>query len=357
MTSPFPSPQRILVICTRRIGDVLLTTPLTRSLRQAWPQAKIDMLVFAGTEGILAGNPDLDRVLPLPTRSPWHRRLGELVRLWRRYDLAISTVPSDRARIYGWAAGRHHLGFLEERELESKGFWLDQAVTFDDLHTHTVDMVLQLADRLGIPRIPEVVPPRGNGLLPDGVDRPYVVLHPFPKFNYKMWTPAGWIALAQALRASGYEVLLSGGGDPEEVAYCRDIASAAAVRSLAGSLSLGATADLLRQASLFVGPDTVVTHLAAACGTPTLALFGPSNPCKWGPWPHAWQGPASPWAFTGSRRVGNVHLLQGEGECVPCRLEGCDRHPQSFSRCLAEMPGERVIAAALALLERSNAPD
>ena len=57
------APRRILVVVTRRIGDVLLATPVIRSLRRHWPEAAIDMLVFRGTEGVLAGNPDIRRVL------------------------------------------------------------------------------------------------------------------------------------------------------------------------------------------------------------------------------------------------------------------------------------------------------
>jgi len=348
---PSASPQRILVVCTRRIGDVLLVTPLVRSLRRAWPRATIDVLVFRGTAGVLEGNPDITRVIALPERSRWQERLRELRRLWRGYDLAFSCLPSDRARIYGWAAGRRHLGMLAAGEARSKRWWLADAVRFDDLDTHTVAMALQLADLAGVPRCPEVVPPTAGGALPAGVRAPFAVLHPYPKFNYKMWTEAGWIALAEALQARGLTVLLTGSPDPEEAACCARVAAGSGATSLAGRLSLAQTADLLRQARLFVGPDTAVTHLAAATGIPTLALFGPSNPVKWGPWPVGWRAPTSPWARVGSGRQGNVHLLQGVTDCVPCRLEGCDRHVASFSRCLQEMPASRVIDAALALLD------
>ena len=59
----------------------------------------------------------------------------------------------------------------------------------------------------------------------------------------------------------------------------------------------------------------------------------------------------SPWPLVGSRCHGNVHLLQGTGDCVPCLLEGCDRHVGSFSRCLQELPVSRVLAAARDLLQ------
>ena len=329
---------------------MLLVTPLIRSLRRAWPKAAIDALVFAETAEVLRGNPDLTTVIAVPGRSGWRQRLREFRQLWNAYDLAFSCVPSDRARFYAWAAARRHLGMLNPGEERSKSWCLSAAVPFDDLATHTVAMGLQLADLAGIARCPEVVLPSSGASLPADVTRPFAVLHPFPKFAYKMWTEDGWVTLVAALRAQGLNVFLTGSGQSDERACCAAIAQRSGAHSLAGQLSLPATADLLRQAELFVGTDTAVTHMAAAAGIPTVALFGPSNPVKWGPWPVDWAGPQSPWASVGSRRQGNVYLLQGLGDCVPCRLEGCDRRLDSASRCLQEMPASRVIAAALSML-------
>ncbi|WP_264569458.1 glycosyltransferase family 9 protein [Rhodoferax antarcticus] len=325
-------------------------TPLIRSLRRAWPLAQIDALVFRGTAGVLEGNPDLNRLIVVPEHSSKQVRLRELRQLWNRYDLSLSCLPSDRARIYGWSASRRHLGMLAADESAAKMLLMNDAVRFDDMNTHTVSMGLQLADLAGITRYSEVVPPTAGGGLPPGIEKAFVVLHPFPKFNYKMWTEAGWSALEQVLQDKGYQVLLTGSNEAEEVAYCQRLAVKSGALCLAGKLSLAQTADLLRGAKLFVGPDTVVTHLAAACGIPTVALFGPSNPVKWGPWPTGHNKIDSPWQLVGSARHSNVMLLQGSGDCVPCRLEGCDRHLASWSRCLQEMPAARVINAALDML-------
>lgn len=349
-----PNPQRILVVCTRRIGDVLLITPLIRSLRRAWPQARIDALVFRGTAGVLEGNPDLGELIVVPEHSTKTVRWRELRQLWNRYDLSFSCVPSDRARLYAWAASRRHLGMLADDESAVKLRLMNGAAHFDDVNTHTVSMGLQLADMVGIACYPEVVPPTAGGSLPPEIGQAFAVLHPFPKFSYKMWTEAGWVALAKSLQARGLQVELTGSNETEEVAYCQRLASASGAHSLAGKLSLAQTADLLRRAKLFVGPDTAITHMAAACGIPTVALFGPSNPVKWGPWPMGRDAVDSSWRMVGSARHGNVMLLQGSGECVPCRLEGCDRNLASWSRCLQEMPAAVVIDAALDMLESVN---
>ena len=88
-----PSNSRILVVTLRRIGDVLLTTPLIRSIRRAWPDATIDAL---DTAGILVGNPDVNSVIALPSEPTLLETMRVAVKLIRRYDLAVSTQSGDR---------------------------------------------------------------------------------------------------------------------------------------------------------------------------------------------------------------------------------------------------------------------
>ena len=79
---------------------------------------------------------------------------------------------------------------------------------------------------------------------------------------------------------------------------------------------------------------------------PVVACYGPSDPVKWGPWPARYAHAANPWRRHGTQRINNVTLVQGSAACVPCMLEGCERHIDSFSDCLLELPASRVIAAA-----------
>jgi len=183
--------------------------------------------------------------------------------------------------------------------------------------------------------------------------QPYAVLHVYPKFAYKTWHAQGWVELAQWLNARGLRVLLTGSKDPDELAYvaqiCKQLPPDAI--NLAGRLSLSQSACLLQGAKIYVGPDTVMTHMAAALGTPTVALFGPSNPVKWGPWPHGYTSPRNPYQLRGTQQVEKVILVQGAGECVPCMEEGCEHHIKSLSACLQTMPSQKVIAAVQTLLE------
>ena len=103
---PLPERPRVLVVTLRRLGDVLLTTPLIRSIKRAFPAATIDALVFAGTEGILSGNPDLAGVIAIPQRPRPGESVALIQGLLRRYDLALSTQTGDRPTAWAWIAFR-----------------------------------------------------------------------------------------------------------------------------------------------------------------------------------------------------------------------------------------------------------
>ena len=348
-------PRSVLIIATRRIGDVLFATPLMRSIKRAWPDAALDALVFEGTQGVIAANPDLRRVLTVPERPGPLAHLGFLLRLARRYDVALSTLHGDRPTLYAFLAGRWRAGLLENTR---KGSWkralLDRWAPFDNWNTHTVLMNLALADLAGVEPRREVVVSwraedagRVDALLGGAAAPRIAVLHPYPKFNYKMWHRAGWIETAGWLAQRGHRVVLTGGADPAEVAYVADLARVmpAGAINLAGKLSLGEAGCLIARAAVFLGPDTAVTHMAAALGVPTVALYGPTDPVKWGPWPKDHASRSNPWQRLGSQSAGRVRLVQGNATCVPCREEGCERNLESYSDCLIGLPAAKVIAA------------
>lgn len=354
-------PRSVLVVVTRRIGDVLLATPLLHSIRNRWPEAAVDVLVFAGTEGFLTGNPGVRRVLTVPERPAPLEHLRFARRLLRRYDLALSVVPGDRPTLYAWIAGRVRAGLLvPDRKSRWKRRLLDRWVAFDNDETHTVRMHLALLDAIGVSPVPTVLASwaaedeaLAETLLAPLGNAPYAVLHPHPKFRYKMWTEEGWGEVGQWLEAHGFRVVLTGGPGADEREYVARIAARIpAALDLAGKLKLGAVAAVLARARVYVGPDTAVTHAAAALGIPTVALFGPSNPVKWGPWPAGHAVESNPWRRIGSQASGHVRLIQGTGACVPCGNEGCERHVDSASDCLTGMPPARVIAALQELIAR-----
>jgi heptosyltransferase-3 len=350
------APASVLVVVTRRRGDVLLASPLIRTLKAAWPQAGIDVLVFAGTQGVLEANPDVRNVITIAERPGLFAHLALARRVLRRYDIALSCLAGDRPTAYAVVAGRWRAGMVGSGNgARWKRRMLSRAIAFDDLDTHTAAMNLAFAEILGIARHHEIGigwnaqdAARVAALLGErALATPYAVLHVHPKFNYKMWHVEGWAGLAHWLRERGFDTILTGGSEPGE----KEFVTSAAARmppgtvNLAGQLTLAQTACVIAGARLFVGPDTVTTHMAGAQGVPTVALYGPSNPVKWGPWPRRFTGAPSPWRRVGTQAMGNVQLVQGSGACVPCMAEGCDRHVASFSDCLQQLQLPAVIAA------------
>ena len=342
-----PERPRILVVALRRLGDVLLTTPLIRSLRSAWPQATIDALVFADTAGILQGNPDLNGVITMPASPTSMQSLDLARRLWARYALAVSTQAGDRPTFFARAAGRIAVAPVEDKfNGYLKRLVLSRSVPVTS-GVHRVEENLRLADALGIARVPELVAPQAAAGPELIVDEPYAVIHATPMFRYKQWTQAGWRELAAALIKRGLSVVATGGPASSERSYLDELwnKDAPPVRRLDGRLSWPQLAGLLAKAKIYVGPDTSVTHLAAAAGCPTIALFGPSDPRWWGPWPVG--GLREPWAATGEIQLrGNVWLVQNAFPCTPCQLEGCERRLESYSACLDELSPRHVIAVA-----------
>jgi heptosyltransferase III len=349
-----PPRPRVLVVALRRLGDVLFSTPLVASIRRAWPQARIDALVFADTAGVLAGNPDLDRIVTMPTARGTMASLALAVRLFKRYDLAISTQSGDRPTFFALLAGRRHVGPIDGgRRGALRQHALTRAVP-NLTGLHRLEEMLRLADALDIERVSHLVCPGGAAPRRFAAG-PYAVVHAAPNFVYKRWTRDGWRALAAALRDRGLAVVATGGPAPAERAFLDDVwGDGGAVTRLDGALSWPELTALLAQARLFVGPDTSITHLAAASGCPTVALFGPTDPRLWGPVPAAGLDPM--WQAAGTiQRRGNVWLVQNPLPCLPCQNEGCERHIQSFSRCLDELTPAQVLLAVNEALDPAPA--
>ncbi|MBX9842613.1 MAG: glycosyltransferase family 9 protein [Xanthobacteraceae bacterium] len=340
-TTPIALPERprILVISLRRIGDLLLTTPLIRSLRGAWPKATIDVLALPGAAEIVDGNPDIDRIV----RMQGGQSLKLALQLFKRYDLAVSTQTGDRPTLFAILAGRRHAGLVSDDGKPSsriKRAMLHRKSPMTP-QIHQVEQLMRLCDALGIARVPEMVCPAASEpqeVLPGDH---YAVVHAAPMFRYKQWTAEGWRALAAGLRQRGLDVVAISGPGAEELRYLDAVWQGTVPLY---QLSWSQNTALLKRARVYVGPDTSVSHLAAATGCPTVTLFGPMDPRVWGPWPAG--GMTEPWAASGAiQNRGNVWIVQNPLPCLPCTFEGCERHIDSASVCLEELAAEQVLAA------------
>jgi len=371
------TPNKVLFIATRQIGDVLVTTPLISKARELWPDAQFHFLGYRGKLDMLYGNPDIAEIIETSDRPGFGEYLSLFNRLFQRYDLAIITQPSDRAYMYGLVAAFRRVGVLgghpqgkelEDKSKRSKSEKQNAWKKFICIHTVDVDYFKQhvIAEKLRLLEVffrnplelfskpISVTPPVGEALTPsvtNALDQPYVVVHPGPLTAYKRWPLAHWQHLITWLVSKGFQVVLSASPARQDVQLNHDIISllngetAAKVVNAAGKLSIPQTGTLLRGAALYIGVDTSITHLAAACNTPTITLFGATPPTNFGPWPNGFIGEQPYQLRARSQTVGNVTILQGPGECVPCRKAGCLDRADSNSECLDLLEPAQVITA------------
>jgi len=370
-------PKKVLFIATRQIGDALVTTPLIQQARELWPEAEFHFLGYRGKLDMLKGNPDIAELIETSDRPGFGEYLSLFNRLFQRYDLAIVTQPSDRAYFYGLVAAFRRVGVLgghpqglteQDKAKKSKSDKQNAWKKAICLHTVDVDYFGQhvITEKLRLLEVfyknvqdlfskpISVVPPAGEALTPviaSQLRSPYVVVHPGPLTAYKRWPLAYWQTLVTWLTQQGWQVVLSASPAKQDLQLNQDIvslldeATRQNVVNAAGKLSIPQARSLIQGAHLYIGVDTSITHLAAACNIPTVALFGPTPPSNFGPWPNGFIGKQPYQLRARTQTVGNVTILQGPGECVPCRKAGCEDRPDSRSECLDLLEPNQVIEA------------
>ena len=370
-------PKKVLFIATRQIGDVLVTTPLIQQARELWPEAEFHFLGYRGKLDMLKGNPNIAELIETSDRPGFGEYLSLFNRLFQRYDLAIVTQPSDRAYFYGLVAAFRRVGVLgghpqglteQDKAKKSKNDKQNAWKKAICLHTVDVDYFGQhvITEKLRLLEVfyknvqdlfskpISVVPPAGEALTPviaSQLRSPYVVVHPGPLTAYKRWPLAYWQTLVTWLTQQGWQVVLSASPAKQDLQLNQDIvslldeATRENVVDVAGKLSIPQARSLIQGAHLYIGVDTSITHLAAACNIPTVALFGPTPPSNFGPWPNGFIGKQPYQLRARTQTVGNVTILQGPGECVPCRKAGCEDRPDSRSECLDLLEPNQVIEA------------
>jgi len=377
-------PKKILFIATRQIGDVLVTTPLIQKARELWPEAEFHFLGYRGKLDMLRGNPNIAKLIETSDRPKLGEYLSLFCRLFQRYDLAVITQPSDRAYFYGLFAALQRVGILsghpqglvpqdqnKKSKSDKQNIWKKliclHTVDVDYFQQHVITEKLRLlevffknpADLFSKPIT--VTPPIGElltALIASELNQPYVVIHPGPLTAYKRWPLAHWQYLITWLVKRGFQVVLSASPAKQDIELNHDILSLLndetlqKVLNTAGQLSIPQAGSLLRSAALYIGVDTSITHLAAACNTPTIALFGATPPTNFGPWPNGFIGKQPYQLRARTQTVGNVTILQGPGECVPCRKAGCEDRVDSRSECLDLLEPNQVIEAIEPILKK-----
>ena len=315
---------RALVVKLRHHGDVLLASPVIALLKTRAPSLEVDALVYDDTRPMLEGHPALSQLFFVGRK--WRER-GALSRLSlerhllkslraRRYDLIVHLSEQPRG---AWLARLLRPRYSVAPAMPGRGkFW---AKSFTHLYPlvggnrrHQVELNLD-----ALRRIDQLV----------GTE-PFVHLHPASRWTFKCWPAEQNAQLIDRLAVDGHRVVVTSA--PDEVPFVQRIVDQANAKTqnLAGQLTIKELGALTARAKLFIGVDSMPMHLAAAMGTPTLALFGPSGEIEWGPW------------NVERRVVTTTHT------CRPCGQDGCGGG--KVSECLTFLPLDPVHAAARELL-------
>jgi len=341
-------PKKILVVNLRYFGDALISASLSVHIKKVWPEAHVTYLIPDRVKGILFGIDTIDEILTVPERASKPEIFSFSKRHYKEFDVTFLTMINTRAFIYGYLMGKEVIGF--DAEKTHRTFWktwmLDKEVSLDG-EISTVLRSDKLLTGYGCPPVEGITVPYPIEELPniEGLQKDYVVLHPTPRCIYKRWKVQHWKDLIKKIQNLGLQVVISGAKGKEEGEYLKEILDGSEdVINLAGLLSFGQVAALIKSAKAYVGTDTSTTHVAAATGTPTIALFGPTYANAWGPW-----SPNQSVAFehrvnSDFQKRGNVTLLQKfpYSRC-PCGQKGCANTDESSSDCLHLITADQVI--------------
>ncbi|MBN3039328.1 MAG: glycosyltransferase family 9 protein [Candidatus Omnitrophica bacterium] len=339
-------PSKILVTRTDRIGDVLLSTPVIKSLRMRFPQSHITMLVRPYTRDIVIGNPYLSEVLIYDKygkeSSLWRSLLFALGLRKKKFDVALMLHPTNRVHLMAFIAGikrrigfNKKLGFLLTEKIEHKkqeGKKHELEYTLDLLRVfgkgaEDCSLFMPIREDSEI-YIEDLLSSKGWRK-----NEKIIAIHPSASCPSKVWPTERFANIAKKI-ALEFKVKIAVVSGPDDVDIGRRLIKLSDIpfMDLAGKTTVSQLASLFRRCSLFISNDSGPIHIAAAVGTPVISIFGRRqpglSPCRWGP-----------------KGKGDIVLHKDLG-CVPCLAHNCQR---GFA-CLKAISEEEVLSAARKIL-------
>ncbi|MFY9994298.1 MAG: lipopolysaccharide core heptosyltransferase RfaQ [Leclercia sp.] len=343
MEKPF---RKILLIKMRFHGDMLLTTPVISTLKQNYPEAKIDMLLYKNTIPILSENPEIDMLYGISDKGESTldkvKNVLSLIRVLRRnkYDLVINLTDQ-------WIIS-FIVRFLNAKIKISQDFANRQSPIWKNSFTHLVpysgnhivERTLSTLKPLDLTHyVTETTMSYRSEhwekirlqLKNSGVTRQYVVIQPTARQLFKCWDNDKFSRTIDALENRGYQVILTSGPSADDLACVQEIAQGCKqkpVTDFAGKTSFPELGALIDHAELFIGVDSAPGHIAAAVKTPVICLFGATDHIFWRPWTHD-----------------IIQFWAGDYQPMPKRHE-LDRK----KKYLSVIPAEDVIAATEKML-------
>jgi lipopolysaccharide heptosyltransferase II len=334
--------HKILIIRLSSIGDIILTTPLLRSIKRTYPDASITYITKKQYAGLLADSPYINELIPFD-QSEGFRGLQKIKRRLKsqHFDACLDIHKNWRSRFLrlGLGAGliTTYPKYIIRRTL---------LVRFKiNLYRHIKPVYLryfEAARKLGVQydgegseiHCPEAATEKASGIL-SGLgykfDRPLVVICPGATYFNKKWLSGGFVSTARHLidERSAF-VIIHGGRD--DIDQCESIVKeiGPGAFSLAGTLNLPETAALLKLSTLVIANDSGLLHLAQSQKRPVVGIYGPTT-----------------------RELGffpmekNSTVVETSLPCRPCTPKGLNYCPKGHFRCMKDISAEMVIEAAL----------
>jgi 3-deoxy-D-manno-octulosonic-acid transferase/heptosyltransferase-1 len=343
--------MNILIVKLSAIGDVIHTLPSLAALRRLYPDAHITWVVEEAASGLVLQHPLLDRVIVF-RRKKWIEDykagrfrsvrqdassfLKELRS--RSYDLVIDFHGLFKSAMVVLASGgKRKLGYDSWQELS--GLFLNEKIP-EDMNKHAVDRYLDFPRYLGAqPGTPEFILPispdaeNRSRLLMDSyalTRKKFIAVNPVAYWETKLWDNEKFAVLADFIKDRMKLDVVFTGSKKEDAA---DIVSRMRGKgiNLGGETTLMELACIYRDALAVISTDSGPMHLAAAAGTPVIALFGPTDPARTGPY-----------------GTGHV-IVRTDLSCSPCLLKRCETR-----KCMTDIMPEQVLAEVEKLLRHHS---
>ena len=299
-TPAVPSePRRILVSNTAHLGDVVNATAVISAIRSRYPQAEIGFLTSSWGRPIIENNREIKYIHTVDHFLLNRSRLSKWAKLRQHLLSSRRALQEIRKLEYTIAIDTYH--YIQNSILL---LWLARipvriAYTsggFGPLLTHPIKWVsqnkqiveyhLDLLEPLGLSpsarrmAYPNVVVPQVDT---PGLPRDYLVLHPGTGASFREWQVDKWCALAEALRQSGHDIVLTGAGVHEVEINANIKRAVPSAIDLSGRISFGQFFRVIQEARLLVGVESLAGHLAAASATPSVLIYTGTSNAQWRP--------------------------------------------------------------------------